>query len=252
MVTKLETPTPTRSTYEARHAASLTVPPMWSKVLLGSGIAASALYVVTDVIASQRYPGYSYTDNTFSELAAQGAPTRPLVLGTIILGIPLFAAFAGGVWRSVGPNRIAGVAAVMLLGYEASGAAAQLFFPMKTRGASVAGEGTLRNALHPPMTMVSVIFLLLAVVFASKLLGTRFRYYSYATIAILLVFGVLSGLQGGRAEANLPTPWIGLEQRINAYVFMLWIAVLAIGLLRRGNHLAEMSGTSTVMRWRGQ
>jgi hypothetical protein len=46
------------------------------------------------------------------------------------------------------------------------------------------------------------------------------------------VFGVLSGQQGGRAEANLPTPWLGLEQRINAYTFALWVAVLAIGLLR--------------------
>ena len=82
------------------------------------------------------------------------------------------------------------------------------------------------------MTLVSVIFLLLAVGFGSRLLGEGFRYYSYATIAILVVFGVLSGQRGGRAEANLPTPWLGLEQRINAYTFMLWMAVLAIGLLR--------------------
>jgi uncharacterized membrane protein len=72
----------------------------------------------------------------------------------------------------------------------------------------------------------------LAVVFGSTLLGKRFRYYSYATIVTLVVFGVLSGQQGGRVEANLPTPWLGLEQRINAYAFMLWVAVLAIGLLR--------------------
>ena len=118
------------------------------------------------------------------------------------------------------------------MGYTATGMAAQLFFPMKTREALPADEGTLRNALHPPVTMVSVIFLLLAVGFGSTLLGKRFRYYSYATIALLVVFGVLSGQQGGRAEANLPTSWLGLEQRINAYTFALWLAVLAIGLLR--------------------
>lgn len=97
---------------------------------------------------------------------------------------------------------------------------------------AAAGGGTLRNALHPPVTLVSVLFLLLAVGFGSRLLGKRFQYYSYGTIVTLVVFGVLSGQQGGRVEANLPTPWIGLEQRISAYAFMLWVAVLAICLLR--------------------
>jgi hypothetical protein len=82
------------------------------------------------------------------------------------------------------------------------------------------------------VTLVSILFLLLTVGFGATLLGKRFRYYSYGTIVLLVVFGVLSGQQGGRVEANLPTPWLGLEQRINAYAFMLWVAVLAIGLLR--------------------
>jgi len=207
---------------------------MVRKILLGCGIVSSVLYVVSDVIGNLLYEGYSYTDNTWSELFAIGAPTRSLMLSlNIIPGTLLGAAFAVGVWTSASPKRTAArITGAMLLGYIASGTAAQLFFPMKTREALAAGEGTLRNALHPPVTMVSVIFLLLAVGFGSRLLGKGFRYYSYATIAILVVFGVLSGQQGGRAEANLPTPWLGLEQRINAYTFMLWMAVLAIGLLR--------------------
>jgi hypothetical protein len=32
--------------------------------------------------------------------------------------------------------------------------------------------------------------------------------------------------------ANEPTPWMGIEERINIYATMLWVAVLAIGLLR--------------------
>ena len=155
------------------------------------------------------------------------------MLALLVLGTSLGAAFGVGVWTSATPKRTAArIAGAMLLGYTASGTAAQLFFPMKTREALAAGEGTLRNALHPPVTLVSVIFLLLAVGFGSSLLGKGFRWYSIGTILLLVVFGVLSGQQGGRAEANLPTPWLGLEQRINAYTFMLWMAVLAIGLLR--------------------
>jgi hypothetical protein len=46
------------------------------------------------------------------------------------------------------------------------------------------------------------------------------------------VFGVLTSLQVGQMEANQPTPWMGVEERINIYATMLWVAVLAIGLLR--------------------
>jgi hypothetical protein len=32
--------------------------------------------------------------------------------------------------------------------------------------------------------------------------------------------------------ANQPTPWMGIEERVNTYATMLWLAVLAIALLR--------------------
>jgi hypothetical protein len=138
-----------------------------------------------------------------------------------------------GLWTSAGPKRTAArITAAMLLGSTATGSAAQVFFPTLPREALAAGEAGLRNALHPPVTAVSSLFLVLAMGFGATLLGKRFRYYSYATILTVLVFGVLAGLQGGRIEANQPTPWAGLEQRISAYAFMLWLAVLAIGLLR--------------------
>jgi hypothetical protein len=53
---------------------------MVRKILLGCGIVSSVWYVFTDVIGTVRYPGYSYADQWFSELTAQGAPTRPLMI----------------------------------------------------------------------------------------------------------------------------------------------------------------------------
>ena len=53
---------------------------MVRKILLICGIVSSVWYVVTDVIGTLRYPGYSYADQWFSELTAQGAPTRPLMI----------------------------------------------------------------------------------------------------------------------------------------------------------------------------
>ena len=206
---------------------------MVRKILLGCGIVSSVLYVVSDVIGALRYPGYSYADQEFSELTAQGSPVRPLMIA--LNEIPytlLVSAFAVGVWTSAPPKRAGRITGAMLLGYAASGMAGGVVFPMNTREALAAGEGTLRNAMHIPATMVMSLFIVLAIGFGASLLGKRLRYYSYGTIAILVVFGVLASLQAGQMQANEPTPWMGIEERINIYATMLWVAVLAIGLLR--------------------
>jgi hypothetical protein len=51
--------------------------------------------------------------------------------------------------------------------------------------------------------------------------------------AILLAFGGLTIADASRVDANLPTPWPGLWERINIGVVLLWIVVLAIVLLRK-------------------
>jgi hypothetical protein len=206
---------------------------MVRKILLGCGIVSSVLYVVTDVLGTLRYPGYSYADQWFSELTAQGAPTRPLMIA--LNGIPysmLVAAFAVGVWTSAAPKRAARITGAMLLGYAAFGFAGGVLFPMRPREALAAGEETLRNVMHIPATAVMSLFIVLAMGFGATLLGKRFRYYSYGTIVTVLVFGALTSLQAGQIATNEPTPWTGIEERTNIYATMLWVAVLAIGLLR--------------------
>jgi hypothetical protein len=206
---------------------------MVRKILLGCGIVSSVLYVVTDVLGTLRYPGYSYTDQEFSELTAEGAPTRDFMVAYNLFPYTLLvAALALGVWTSAGPKRTARITGAMLAGYAATGMVTGLMFPMRPREALAAGEGTLRNAMHPPGTAVMSLFFVLAMGFGATLLGERFRYYTYATIVILLVFGVLASLQAGQMVENQPTPWMGIEERINIYATMLWVAVLAIGLLR--------------------
>ena len=206
---------------------------MVRKILLGCGIVSSVLYVVSEVIGSLQYPGYSYADQEFSELTAQGSPVRPLMIALNEIPYTLLVlAFAVGVWTSARPKRAGRITGAMLLGYAAFGMAGGVVFPMNTREALAAGEGTLRNAMHIPATMVMSLFILLAMGFGASLLGKRFRYYSYGTIAILVVFGVLASLQAGQMQANEPTPWMGIEERINIFATMLWVAALAIGLLR--------------------
>ena len=204
---------------------------MIRRFLLGCGIVSSVWYVITDVTGTLRYLGYSYTDQWFSELTAQGAPTRPLMIA--LNEIPynlLVLAFAAGIWESAGLTRAGRITAVGLAGFAVLGFVTGVIFPMPTREA--AGEGTLRNTMHIPGTAVMSLFLVLAMVFGSTLLGRRFRYYSYGTILAVFVGAFLAGRQAPQIAANQPTPWGGIYERTNIYPTMLWVAVLAIGLLR--------------------
>jgi hypothetical protein len=206
---------------------------MVRKILLGCGIASSVLYVASDILISWWDPNYSYRDQSFSELLAPGSPTRPplLVLNGIPYGV-LVTAFGVGVWASAGRRRAGRIAGALLVGYAVIGAVGGVFLSAPTRETLEAGEETWRNTLHLPGTAVSVLCILLAIGFGSTLLGRRFRYYSYASILAILVFGVLTSLQVDQMEANQPTPWMGIVERGNVYAIMLWVAVLAIGLLR--------------------
>ena len=217
-------------------------------ILLGCGIVSSVLYVATDILGALRYPGYSFSEQWFSELTAQGAPTRPLMVA--LNGIPytvLMTAFGVGVWKAAGRQRAARITGALLIGYAAFGMAGGIIFPMKPREALAAGEGTLRNTMHIPATAAMSLCLVLAMGFGATLLGKRFRYYSFGTILTVLVFGALTSLQAGRIEAGDPTQWAGLEERVNIYATMLWLAVLAIALVRaEGTSAPQRLGNPSV------
>ena len=91
---------------------------------------------------------------------------------------------------------------------------------------------TLTDTLHIVWSAAWVTFMLAAIAFAAAGLGKRFRLYSIATLAILLAFGVLTGLDAPKLSTNLPTPLIGVWERIQIGVVIVWDMVLAVALLR--------------------
>src|SRR5688572_23526375 len=89
----------------------------WSlrKVLLGCGVLSSVLYLAADVYAWSRYPGYNPVSQAFSELLAEGAPTRPFMVA--VAGAPynlLVAALGAGVWAWPGRKRLSRIAGALL------------------------------------------------------------------------------------------------------------------------------------------
>jgi hypothetical protein len=201
----------------------------WRKALLVCGIASSLLYAL--MICAIRYEGYNPFSQVPSELTAIGAPTQRLwaLLGPIYT--LLVAAFGWGIWRSAGRNRAVRIVGGLILAYASLGLLWP-FAPMHQREVLAAGGGTLSDTMHVALGGVTVFLMFLAIGFGAAAFGKRFRLYSIATIVVLLVFGGLTFLEAPRLQANLPTPWIGLWERINISVFLLWDVMLCAVLWR--------------------
>jgi hypothetical protein len=200
--------------------------------LLACGVLASLLYAAMIWMIS--YEGYSVFANVPSELTAIGAPTRALWIRLGPLYTLLAVAFGFGLLNVARGNRALRWTGGLLLAHASLG----LLWPfadMHQRDVLAAGGATFSDTLHIVLAAVTVLLMFLAIACGAAAFGTRFRVYSVATIVVLLAFGGLTFLQAPRLHAGLPTPWIGLWERINISVFLLWIVVLATVLLRQRN-----------------
>lgn len=208
------------------------------KVLLICGIVSSVLYLGMDIVAGLLTEGYSFTSQVVSELSAIGAPTRPMWVPLGFVYDMLLIAFGVGVWVVAGGGDGAGQRsrrrALRLIGglLIAIAAVGLLPFPMHMRG----DEKTFTDTMHvviyglivPPLFMLSIG--LGAVAYKGK--KRWFRLYSIGTIVTFLVVGVLTGLSAAQIAAQQASPWAGVSERILVHGSMLWVAVLAIVLLR--------------------
>lgn len=198
-------------------------------VLLVCGILAAVLYVA--MITAIRYDGYSPISQVPSELTAIGSPTRTLWAWLGWVYLILILAFGWGLWKSAGTNRPLRIVGALLL---VSGLFGFLwpFAPMHQREVLAVGGGTFGDTLHEILGIGTVLLFVVTVGFGAAAFGRRFRVYSIGTLVIAFVFGMLTGLESPRLAANLPTPYIGLWERISIAVYMIWLMVLAIALLR--------------------
>jgi hypothetical protein len=205
---------------------------MSRRILIFCGVLSSLLYVGMTVVVAWLWEGYSSASQTISELSAIDAPTRSLWALPGALYTVLVTAFGWGVWRSAASNRALRISGALIVAFGALGLLWP-FAPMHSREVLAAGGGTLSDTLHLVLGGASVVVMLLAMAFGAAAFGTRFQLYSMWSIAVLVVFGILTFRDAPGIAANLPTPWIGVWERINIGAFLLWVVVLAVTLLRR-------------------
>jgi hypothetical protein len=201
-------------------------------ILLTCGILSSLLYILTDIVSVAIWSDYHYASQTISELFAVDAPFRTFVVICFIIYAFLIYAFGTGIWLTAHDRRSLKVTAILIIGKEILGLTGTLFFPIHLRGV----EGNYSDIMHGIVTAVGVfLFMFPAMIAGAVAFKGIFRIYSIVTMTLFIVFGILTGTMQPQYVANLPTPMMGIWERINIYGYMLWIVILSIMLLRLRN-----------------
>jgi hypothetical protein len=215
---------------------------MTRKSFLICGTVSSLLYTLMNIFIPLGFDGYSYSAHTVSELSAIDAPTRSIWVPLAAAYILLFACFAWGVRITSGGNRKLRTVSTIMLVY----AIVNVYWPpMHLRGV----ERDLTDTLHLVWAGVTVLLMIVMMVIGATALGKTFRLYTILSIVAHIVFGYMTSLEAELIATNSPTPWIGVWERINIGVFMLWIAVFSLSLLRRySDHVFEYEPRSAGYR----
>lgn len=218
--------------------------------LLSCGILSSILYVAITLIVPSQWKGYDSASQTISELSAVGAPTRFLWITLSLPYTALVIAFAFGVriaakpgrkgttglavdrskTISSTPNRRLRWAGNLLLVYGSLGLLWP-FAPMHLRDALAAGGNAPTDIFHIALGAVTELLYLTALGLAAASLGKKFRIYSILTAVVLLFFAGLTFLAVPAIGAGQPTPLLGVYERVNIGLFLLWVIVLALSLI---------------------
>lgn len=220
--------------------SELYTPSTTRKSLLMCGIVTSLLYIGMNIFIPMQWPAYNSFSQTVSELSAVHAPTRSLWVPMGFLYAILFVGFGWGVLKSSWQNKRIRIIGILLI-LNGLISIVWPFTPMHLREDLAAGGSTISDTLHITFAIVTVLLMLLAMGFGAAAFGKTFRIYSIASIITQLGFGILTSIDAPQIDTNLPTPYLGVWERFNIGIFLLWMIVLALILLKDKYNSEKMS-----------
>lgn len=192
-----------------------------TRLLLIAGVASPLVYVVADVVAGNLDPGYSFRSQAVSELFAIGAPTSRFVVACFTVSSLLLVCFAAGVWRTA-ERRVVRAIAALILANAIDSLVLWNFFPMHMRG----DPATFTDTMHGLLAINP--FVLVTIVCAAVAFRGWFRWYSHATIGVMVVMAAFAFTSAPQMLAHQPTPWLGITERASQYAHQAWMAVFAV------------------------
>jgi hypothetical protein len=197
----------------------------WNTLLL-SGLVASLLYIITDILAGNFYPGYNFNSQAVSELFAIGAPTAMFVVILFSICSILYLCLSLGIFYYAKNNNLLRFLSFMVFANAINCLILWNFFPMHMRD-----EGkTFTDTMHTILAINP--FILISIVIGSIYFKKWFRVYSIVTLTVLVCMAIISFSFVNPLVNHKPTPGMGLTERIAQYAHQTWHAVLGIYLIR--------------------
>lgn len=194
--------------------------------LLACGLAAASLSVAADLLAIARADGYRPVAQSMSELSAVGAPTRPLVTGLEVVRDGLLLAFARGVGEAADGNRPLVATGRLIAANAAISAFATVALPRDYARPTWAAPNTANT-----LVMAAGVGCFIGAMGAGAAgVGGRFRAFS---VGIPIAYGLLTAISLLLQRGRETSPSTGAQERTMAWSYQLWIAVLAVVLLRK-------------------
>ncbi|MCC6614064.1 MAG: DUF998 domain-containing protein [Anaerolineae bacterium] len=215
---------------------------MKARWLLGCGLLAAIVYVVTVVLGGALRPGYSHIAEPISELTAAGAPNKLLLDLLFLIYNLLVIAFGVGVYGRMGAALTGKITGVALIVSGICGVLLQLFFPQDPGGAQAAVTTT--GTLHIVFAGIAALATMIATLCAALWLRKQPNMGSYVIYSLisLVVILIAGGLGAGAATSG--NPQFGLIERVTIGAFILWLAVMSIKLYTTAEQpLSSPSGT---------
>jgi hypothetical protein len=147
----------------------------------------------------------------------------------VLLGIIfelLMIAFWIGVWRSAPHNRALRLTSGLMLGFAVLGL---LAFPFPMTTDEVLGANTIHTIIWG---VIAPLLMLTGIGISAAAFGNAFRSYAILTLVALVALSIATGVQAAQVNAGETVRWFGITERALMGVWLLWVAAVAITLLR--------------------
>jgi hypothetical protein len=208
----------------------------WIRILIFCGVLSSLHYFAINIYVPLQDPSYSIAAMTVSELSAVDAVTRDLWTLLVIPYSIFILAFGTGILLIADESRSLHIIGKLTI---FDGIIGFFWPPMHLREVIAAGGGTITDTMHIVFAATTSMIFILTLIFGATSFGKSFRYFSFSILFILLIFGILTSLDSPKLSENLPTPNIGIWERINIGVYLLWVIAFSIMLQNKVTLIKE-------------
>ena len=197
--------------------------------MAAGGVIAPIIFAAGIAIAGSAQDGYSHVDQKISELGGTGA-VDPWIqnLNFYMMGL-LVVGFAAALHRSIdnGRGSIVGPAFIAVFGISSAGLNGIFHCDASCEGLTAAGKLHLVTGVAGFLSMIIGLF-----VVRRRMVGTEiWRGWARYTLvtASLSVVGLIAFIA---VDSDLESTIAGLVQRLFVALFLLWLAVTGIWILR--------------------